>query len=127
MRYGVGGEIFLIGFPVYILFPLTICSLVLIEINKGDFLKPISWIGNITYSSYLLHFPLQLVFVLGVSFGILNFDFYFNSSYLLVFFVLLISLSYITFIGFERPVQNFIRNKYKRHCKSYKQITTSNN
>ncbi|MCW5201074.1 acyltransferase, partial [Desulfobulbus sp. F4] len=72
LEVGILGKIFLTGFSLYILFPLTVLSLALIEIEKGPLLKPVSWIGNITYSSYLLHFPLQLLFSLAVSFRILD-------------------------------------------------------
>jgi peptidoglycan/LPS O-acetylase OafA/YrhL len=111
-KIGVVGELFLVGFPLYILFPFTILSLVLIEINKGPQLKFLSWIGNITYSSYLLHFPLQLLFGIAVSFGILSHDFYLNPVYLFTYFIILIPLSYITFIKFERPIQRVIRDKF---------------
>ena len=111
LEVGMLGKIFLIGFPLYILFPLTVLSLALIEIDKGPLLKPISWIGNITYSSYLLHFPLQLLFGLTVSFGILDFHFYLNPFYLAIYFVVLIPVSYMVFIKFERPMQRVIRNK----------------
>jgi peptidoglycan/LPS O-acetylase OafA/YrhL len=117
-NFGLIGKIFIIGFPNYILLPFTVCSLALIEINRGQFLKSISWIGDITYSSYLLHFPLQLLFALAVSYGALNSNFYLNPLYLLVFFSILIPLSYITFIGFERPIQKMIRNRHERCIKA---------
>ena len=105
----------LAGSPNYILFPFTLCSLALIEIDKGaGFVKSISWVGDITYSSYLLHFPLQIVFGLAVGYGVLNPVFYLSPLYLAVFFAILIPLSYITFVGFERPAQKMIRNAYRR-------------
>ena len=73
-NFGLIGKIFIIGFPNYILLPFTVCSLALIEINRGQFLKSISWIGDITYSSYLIaFFPLQLLFALAVSYGACEF------------------------------------------------------
>ena len=113
LELGIIGKGFLIAFPGHILFPLTVCCLTLIEIDRGQFLKSISWIGDITYSSYLLHFPLQLVFGLSVGYGAMNADFYLHPVYLMVFFSILIPLSYITFIGFERPIQNMIRNQFR--------------
>jgi peptidoglycan/LPS O-acetylase OafA/YrhL len=98
-------------FPYFILFPFTVCSLALIEIRKGPFLRKISWIGDITYSSYLLHFPLQLIFALAVSYGVLTASFYLSPFALLLFFALLAALSYLTYRKFERPFQQFLRGK----------------
>ena len=109
LEVGVAGKIFLIGFPLYILFPFTVLSLAIIEIDRGPLLKPISWIGNLTYSSYLLHFPLQLLFGLAISFGLLKFDFYLNPISLAVYFGILILMSYVTFLKFERPMQRIVK------------------
>jgi len=117
LKFGIIGKFFLTGFPYAILFPFTVCGLALIGIDKRNFCKSISWVGDITYSSYLLHFPLQLIFALAFSYGILYSDFYLNPIYLVIFFLILIPLSYITFIGFERPIQNMIRNHYSSHKK----------
>lgn len=108
---GLAGKFFLSIYCDYILFPFTICSIALIEIRRGSFLEPISWIGDITYSSYLLHFPLQLAFALLVSYGAIQPDFYLSQFYFALFFMLLIPFSYLTYIKFERPLQKVIRNK----------------
>ena len=108
----VQGRVFLFGFTSYILFPLTILCLILIEIDTGArLLRHLSWIGDITYSSYLLHFPLQIVFSLAVSFKIIDVKFYLNPVYLLFYFSLLIPLSYIAFVKLERPIQKTLRIK----------------
>ncbi|MBF0101643.1 MAG: acyltransferase [Desulfobacterales bacterium] len=98
-------------FPIYILFPATVCSLALAEIVGDLNLRPISWVGDITYSSYLLHFPLQLVFGLALSYGAISSSTFNKPIFLLIFFSLLISLSYLTFIYFERPMQRVIRER----------------
>ena len=109
-------EVFIDVYVKYILFPFTIASLALIEIDRGPILESFSWLGNITYSSYLLHFPLQLIFILAVSYGILNSDFYLNTTYLLIYFIILILLSYFTYVKFERPAQKFIRNQLLKNA-----------
>ena len=111
LGFGKFGKLFLMEFPSYILFPLTISSLALIEIDKGAFVRPIAWIGDITYSSYLIHFPLQLLFKFAVIYGILNSKFYLNPLYLLLYFLILIPLSYVIFLKFERPMQTMLRHK----------------
>ena len=106
---GLMGRIFLQVFSEYILFPLTVISLVIVEINKGPLLKSFSWIGDITYSSYLLHFPLQLLFAISVSLGILHPSFYLDKTYLILFFLILIPASYLTFIMLEKPLQKRLK------------------
>lgn len=112
LEFGIIGLIFLKLFPIYILFPLTVCSLILFEIDKGSIMKRLSWIGDITYSSYLLHFPLQLLFALAVSYSILDAKFYLQIKYLILFYVILIPLSYIVHQKFELPIQKVIRKLY---------------
>lgn len=118
LSFGVVGKIFLMGFCNYILFPLTVCSLALLEIDKGELMKPLSWVGDIAYSLYLLHFPLQLSFGLAVSYGIINSDFYINPFYLGLYLVMLVPLSYLVFLNFERPMQKMIRSRFVSTNKS---------
>ncbi|MGL4524241.1 MAG: acyltransferase family protein, partial [Spirochaetia bacterium] len=56
------------AWPVVFLFPLSILSLSLIETLQGPIAKKISFLGDLSYSSYLLHFPLQISFAIIVSF-----------------------------------------------------------
>lgn len=112
LEFGIIGLILLKLFPIYILFPLTVSSLVLFEIDKGSILKQLSWIGDITYSSYLLHFPLQLLFALAVSYSIIDAKFYLQIKYLILFYMILIPLSYIVHQKFELPMQKVIRKLY---------------
>ncbi|MFZ0547479.1 MAG: acyltransferase [Candidatus Promineifilaceae bacterium] len=109
--YGIIGDILLAGFPLFFLFPFTVCSLVLLEIDYGSFAKKLSWVGDITYSSYLLHFPLQILIVLAVSYGIISSEFYLSPLYLGLFFLVLIPLSYLVYRKFERPLQLYIRRR----------------
>jgi peptidoglycan/LPS O-acetylase OafA/YrhL len=114
LKWGATGEVFIRGFPFFLLFPLTVCSLALIEIDKGPWLRSLAWIGEITYSAYLLHFPLQLVFVLAASYGLLNPDFYLNPLYMVLYLVLLVALAYGVFRKFELPMQSMIRRRWLR-------------
>lgn len=101
-------------FPYYILFPVTICSLALLEIDKIVSAKQISWVGDITYSSYLLHFPLQLLFALAVSYKLISPIFFMDTSYLLFYFSILIVLSNMVYQRFEMPMQKNIRDWFVR-------------
>jgi peptidoglycan/LPS O-acetylase OafA/YrhL len=111
LKFGIAGRIALPVFSTYVLFPFTVCSLALAEIDKGPFLRRFRWMGDISYSTYLIHFPLQVLFALAVSLGILSREFYLSPSYLAIYFMLLIPISYIVFVRFERPVQERIRDQ----------------
>ena len=108
---GIPERIVAIGFQFYLLFPLTICSLALLGIAKVNVTRKISWIGDITYSSYLIHFPLQLLFAIAVSYGILGREFYLNPISIISFFVVLVPLSYWIYRSFEMPLQNTLRRR----------------
>jgi peptidoglycan/LPS O-acetylase OafA/YrhL len=96
----------------YILLFSTISSLSMVEINKLKYLKFAEWIGNISYSMFLLHFPLQLVIKIAIVLGLFKFDFH-NILDMVIFFATLIALSHISFTYFEEPIRNMIINRYK--------------
>lgn len=73
--------------------------------------RRIEVLGDLTYSSYLLHFPLQLVVV--IVFGWLARPIPFYSPLLLVGFIgVTFALSRLCYRRFERPAQNAIRQRF---------------
>jgi len=64
--------------------------------------------GNMTYSSYLLHFPIQLAIMLGFALAARPIPVY-SGALLAVYLLMTLSLSYCTFRCFEAPAQRFIR------------------
>lgn len=106
------GRLLMAAFPYYFLVPLTVAALALLEIRRGPLLASVSWVGDITYASYLLHFPLQLGFALMVSYGLLQRTFYLQPGALVAFYAVLLPLSLLVYLGFERPAQNWIRRRF---------------
>lgn len=94
---------------LFFLFPITIASMVVAERRFPAIPKYFSWTGNLTYSSYLLHFPLQLAAVIFVC--ALGYDeSVFKSTLALgVFLLLLFSLSLVAYHFVERPLQDLFR------------------
>lgn len=110
-----------------ILFPATIASLVILEARWRPELKALRWIGDISYSSYLIHFPLQILFALAVSYLGFTTAVFYSPWTLLVFFAVLVPLSLASFRFFEQPVQNVIRTKWAPRAERGKGSGASNN
>lgn len=88
---------------------------IILFIFSQDFIKNkficniIKIFGNMTYSSYLIHFPLQFSIILILSYLDINIPFY--SNYFLLFYLgLVLSISYLIYYYFELPIQNKIRD-----------------
>lgn len=94
-------------------FPLAIVSIALLESMLGSGLgKRLSIIGDISFSCYLIHFPLQLLFVLVTEKLNLPNSIYFSPVILFLFFAILISLSIVSYNYFEKPMQKILREKW---------------
>ncbi|CAM2877605.1 hypothetical protein LEPN103867_08240 [Legionella pneumophila subsp. pneumophila] len=72
----------------------------------------IKTMSHLTFSSYLIHFPVQII--LTLFFGWLNraIPFY-NISFLTLFLAITFGVSYLSYYYFEKPLQVLIRNKFK--------------
>ncbi|MBK8807721.1 MAG: acyltransferase [Bacteroidales bacterium] len=104
-------QVILKYFATAVLFPLTIFSLVIAETYKGSLGKRISIIGDLTYSMYLLHFPLQMIFIFIFYAFSLPKDYFFNEWLLVLFIIILFLASYFSFVKVEKPLQKFLRIK----------------
>ncbi len=95
-----------------IIFPASVVALALIECSKSAPWSRFAFLGQISYSSYLIHFPLQLGFVLIGSILpalAINSPFYRSPASLLLFFSVLIPFSFASFHWFEKPLQDRLR------------------
>jgi peptidoglycan/LPS O-acetylase OafA/YrhL len=95
---------------VLLTFPLTLLSLALLEHWRGTLGRRLAFVGDISYSSYMLHFPLQLAFALLVARGALDSAVFYSPYMLLLFFVVLIALSAASHRFFELPLQRWLRS-----------------
>jgi peptidoglycan/LPS O-acetylase OafA/YrhL len=66
--------------------------------------------GNMTYSSYLLHFPIQLIIVVGFAIVGAPIPMY-DATFFELFVSATLLASYLTYRYFEAPAQNFIRGR----------------
>lgn len=84
------------------------------ELFGADLFKKISPLGNLTYSSYLLHFPIQLTAVVVIDAAGLTREVFLSPGALFLFLASVLVMGHATFHHFELPVQNAIRSKLLR-------------
>lgn len=90
-------------------FPATLAALAAAGLHWPGLLRSTAWVGDISYASYLLHFPLQIAFALALDgLGYARENFY-SPGLMLAFFAVLIPLSLACHKWFERPVQRYLR------------------
>jgi len=95
-----------------LVYPLIIlASLNVFVINKVLSLKPFTYIGDLSYSIYLIHFPVQLLMVTFLPmFGLVP-D-YNSWKGLAVFILITTSLASLSYHLAEKPLQSLIRRKF---------------
>lgn len=65
--------------------------------------------GGLSYSIYMLHFPLMVLFLLFEYLAVIDEKFYLSSYFFIFFILLLIFISIISFKFFEYPLNKIIR------------------
>ena len=107
---------FLIGDRFMILlflikFPLLIINLRIIQYFFRNLGKKFLIIGELSYTIYLIHFPLQIILMI-ISKEFINLNF--NSEYFFIFYFILIFItSFLVHKFYELPLKILIRNVYK--------------
>jgi peptidoglycan/LPS O-acetylase OafA/YrhL len=89
-------------------------AVLLFELVTMEFLGALSGLfralGNLTYASYLLHFPLELAIVLVLDrMGIPITKILFEPWFFVTWLVIVFGLAHLTYHGFERPAQDALR------------------
>ncbi len=92
----------------FVVYPGVVLSLATLDRSYELRLQWIRWIGDITYSAYLLHVPVQISVLLVLGRAEVTPDFY-NPVVMLGYLVLVIALSIASYRFFEMPMQSAVR------------------
>lgn len=95
------------------LIALSVAVLALAEVLRGPIGQRLAVLGELSYASYLLHFPLQLLIVIGLAWLGQARDVFYSEAALLAYFAALILLSWLSFKYFERPAQAWLRRRFQ--------------
>ena len=69
-------------------------------------------LGNLTYSLYLIHLPIQIFILIVFKLLNLNEKLFNNLYFFLLFFIFLIFLAFYCFKFYEKPLNELIRKKF---------------
>jgi peptidoglycan/LPS O-acetylase OafA/YrhL len=109
-RFYIGNteNVFLLLF-VFAVSPITILALALHERVLGGRWERFALLGDISYSTYMLHFPVQLALALAAAHFALAPQAFEHAWVMAAFYAVLIALGTLSFRAFERPLQEWLR------------------
>ncbi len=97
--------------PVFVYPMIILIALNVKGLNIVLSAKPLTYLGDISYSIYLLHFPVLLILTTFLPLAGVNPD-YTSWTAMLTFMASTISLSVLSYHFVEKPLQKYIRKKY---------------
>lgn len=97
--------------PILVYPLLIISALNVFVLNRFFSLKPLTYMGDLSYSIYLIHFPVQLMMVTFLPMIGLVPD-YTSWTGLATFMVTTIALASLSYHRVEKPMQNYIRKRF---------------
>jgi len=78
-------------------------------IGKAAVVRRLSFLGDLTYSSYLVHFPIQLILVQIVDMAGWGRTIFLSPLTFVLYLLFIAMVSLVLYRGFERPAQNWLR------------------
>jgi len=103
----IGNKLFILLF--FIKFPLIIINLSVLQLYKKNLGKSIKILGDISYTIYLIHFPMQLLFASFIpKIFIINFN---SPFFFLIYFISVFLVSILIYKFYELPLKYYLRER----------------
>lgn len=101
-----GGRLML--FLYFVKLPLVIININIIQNYFNNLGDKVQFLGDISYTIYLIHFPLQIIlFIINDKYLLLDYS---NITFFLIYIFTVLSFSYIVYKYIELPSKIYIRN-----------------
>jgi peptidoglycan/LPS O-acetylase OafA/YrhL len=100
-----------------VLFPLSVACVAACHSWLEPLARRLSWLGDISYATYLLHFPLQISAALLADKFFHGREVFYQPWSFLLFFTVLIGASLLCHRLFERPLQRWLRQRAGGYAK----------
>lgn len=102
------------GILFYFVFPAAIAWALSMDFNRSPLSAKWTWIGDISYSTYLLHMPILIAIKNWTDYRADRFEILASPLTLISYVAIVIAASALSYRFFERPMQRIIRQKYDK-------------
>jgi peptidoglycan/LPS O-acetylase OafA/YrhL len=108
---------------IFVFFPALLLLILKVNfLSKLFSIKPLLYLGELSFAIYMLHYPLQLLVITAEQHFIFLLNWQAKKAWL-VFTAIVILISHLTHYYFEKPVQKFIRSRLSnRGCQRSAEI-----
>lgn len=74
----------------------------------------VAWMGNLSYSLYLWHYPLMIALAVGAAYAGASPFLFYSPIVFCLYLIALTLLSHLSYYRFERPMMHAIRDRFRR-------------
>lgn len=74
----------------------------------------VAWLGNLSYSLYLCHYPLMIALTIAAAYAGASPFLFYSPALFCLYLIVLMLLSHLSYYRFERPVMDAIRGRFGR-------------